>query len=60
MNKPLPIALSHQVKKGPAQILTVVDEDKVELFDIEIISSTPQKFPATKGMVIKITDETTT
>lgn len=57
LNKPLPIALSHQVKKGPAQILTVVDEDKVELFDIEIISSTPQKFPATKGMVIKITDE---
>jgi stage IV sporulation protein B len=57
MNKPLPIALSHQVKRGPAQILTVVDEDKVELFDIEIISSTPQKFPATKGMVIKITDE---
>lgn len=56
MNKPIPIALSHQVKKGPAKILTVVDDDKVELFDIEIVSSIPQKFPATKGMVIKITD----
>lgn len=56
IDKPLPIALSHQVKKGKAQILTVVNEDKVELFDIEIVNSIPQKFPATKGMVIKITD----
>ncbi|WP_147533897.1 SpoIVB peptidase [Bacillus marasmi] len=56
MDKPLPIALSHQVKEGPAQILTVVDNDKVDLFDIEIVSTIPQKFPATKGMVIKVTD----
>ncbi|WP_407676508.1 SpoIVB peptidase [Perspicuibacillus lycopersici] len=56
-DKAIPIALSHEVKKGPAQILTVVDEDKVELFDIEIVNSIPQKFPATKGMVIKITDK---
>jgi stage IV sporulation protein B len=56
MDKPLPIALSHQVKEGPAQILTVVNDDKVDLFDIEIVSTIPQKFPATKGMVIKVTD----
>jgi stage IV sporulation protein B len=56
MDKPLPISLSHQVKEGPAQILTVVDNDQVELFDIEIVSTIPQKFPATKGMVIKVTD----
>ncbi|WP_442600386.1 SpoIVB peptidase [Neobacillus sp. D3-1R] len=56
-DKPLPIALSHQVKEGPAQILTVVEDDKVELFDIEIVSTIPQKFPATKGMVLKITDK---
>lgn len=56
-DKPLPIALSHQVKEGPAQILTVVDNDKVELFDIEIVSTIPQKFPATKGMVLKVTDK---
>jgi len=56
-DKPMPIALSHQVKEGPAKILTVVDDDQVELFDIEIVSTTPQKFPATKGMVIKVTDE---
>lgn len=57
MDEPLPIALSHQVKEGPAQILTVVEDDEVKLFDIEIVSTIPQKFPATKGMVIKVTDQ---
>jgi stage IV sporulation protein B len=56
LDKPMPIALSHQVKEGPAKILTVVEDDKVNLFDIEIVSTIPQKFPATKGMVIKVTD----
>lgn len=55
-DEPMPIALSNEVKEGPAHILTVVDQDKVEEFDVEIVSSTPQKFPAIKGMVIKITD----
>jgi stage IV sporulation protein B len=57
MDKGIPITLSHQVKEGPAKILTVVENDKVEEFDVEVISSVPQKFPATKGMVVKITDE---
>ncbi|MFX3625142.1 MAG: SpoIVB peptidase [Ectobacillus sp.] len=57
MDEALPIALSHQVKEGPAKILTVVEKDKVEAFDVEIISSVPQKFPATKGIVVKITDK---
>lgn len=52
----LPIALSHEVKEGPAKILTVVEDEKVEEFDVEIVSSVAQKFPATKGMVIKVTD----
>ncbi|WHY28035.1 SpoIVB peptidase [Bacillus wiedmannii] len=57
MDKAMPIALSHQVKEGPAKILTVIDKDKVEAFDIEVVSTVPQKFPATKGMVIKVTDK---
>lgn len=56
MDQPLPIALSNEVKEGPAKILTVVDGDKVQEFDVEVVSSVPQKFPATKGLVIKITD----
>ncbi|CEI84092.1 hypothetical protein J18TS1_40880 [Oceanobacillus oncorhynchi subsp. incaldanensis] len=51
-----PVALSHEVKEGPAKILTVVDGEKIEEFDIEIISSVPQKSASTKGMVIQITD----
>ncbi|MBM7604581.1 stage IV sporulation protein B [Metabacillus crassostreae] len=57
MDKAMPIALSNEVKEGPAKILTVVDNDKVEEFEVEVVSSVPQKFPATKGMVIKITDK---
>jgi stage IV sporulation protein B len=56
LNKPIPIALSNQVKEGPAKMLTVVENDKVEQFDIEIVSTIPQKFPATKGLVIRVTD----
>src|SRR5690625_1155861 len=55
--KPMPIALSDEVKTGKAHILTVVDGEKVEKFDVEIVHTVPQKFPATKGMIIKITDD---
>ncbi|GAA0443732.1 SpoIVB peptidase [Lentibacillus halophilus] len=56
-DKPMPIALSNQVEEGPAKILTVLDGEKVEAFDVKVVSSVPQKFPAKKGMVIQITDE---
>lgn len=55
-DEPMPIALSSQVKEGPAKMLTVIENDKVEAFDIEIVSSIPQKFPATKGLIIRVTD----
>ena len=55
--EPLPIGLAKDVKKGPAHILTVIEGDKVEKFDIEIVNSIPQTFPSTKGMIIKVTDE---
>ncbi|MFC7394225.1 SpoIVB peptidase [Scopulibacillus cellulosilyticus] len=57
INKPMPIALSNEVKEGPAKILTVLDGSKVQAFNIKILSSVPQKFPATKGLVIKVTDK---
>jgi len=52
----IPVAFAEEVKEGPAQILTVVEKQKVERFDIEIVHVTEQSSPATKGMVIKITD----
>jgi len=55
--EPIPIALAEQVKEGPAKILTVVDGQRVEAFDIEIVNVVKQHFPATKGMIIKVTDK---
>nr|WP_276531574.1 SpoIVB peptidase [Brevibacillus invocatus] len=56
-NEPLPVALAEQVEEGPAKILTVVNGQKVEEFDIEIANVVKQHFPATKGMIIKVTDK---
>jgi stage IV sporulation protein B len=56
IDKPIPIALAEQVHEGPAKILTVVNGQRVESFDVEIVSVTRQKYPATKSMVIKVTD----
>ncbi|NIK77478.1 stage IV sporulation protein B [Paenibacillus castaneae] len=53
----LPVAFAEDVKEGPAQILTVVNGQKVERFNIEIAHVSKQTGPATKGMVIKITDK---
>ncbi|PYI55253.1 SpoIVB peptidase [Paenibacillus flagellatus] len=52
----IPVAFAEEVKEGPAQIYTVVSGQKVEKFDIEVVHVSKQDFPATKGMVIKITD----
>ncbi len=56
INKAIPVALAEEVRPGPAQILTVINGQKVEKFDIEIIHVSKQEYPATKGMVLKITD----
>lgn len=55
-NHPLPIALAEQVKEGSAKILTVVEGQRVEEYKIQIMHVMKQKFPATKGMIIKVTD----
>ncbi|WP_208543905.1 SpoIVB peptidase [Paenibacillus protaetiae] len=53
----VPVAFAEEVKEGPAQILTVINGQKVERFDIEIVHVSKQQVPATKGMVIRITDK---
>ncbi|WP_438448822.1 SpoIVB peptidase [Gorillibacterium sp. sgz5001074] len=52
----IPVAFSEEVKEGPAEIYTVVGGQKVEKFSIEITHVSKQDYPATKGMIIKITD----
>jgi len=53
---PVPVAFAEEVKEGPAEILTVVNGQKVEKFDIQIVHVSKQQMPATKGLVIRITD----
>lgn len=56
MNEPMSIALPEEVVEGPAEILTVIDGHKVEKFEIDIVNVVHQAYPATKGLVIKVTD----
>jgi stage IV sporulation protein B len=53
----MPIALSYQVKEGPAKILSTIDGSKVEEFDIEIQKVNRQNTPSSKSMLIKVTDQ---
>jgi stage IV sporulation protein B len=52
----VPVALAHQIQPGPAQILTVLDGQNVEKFNIEILAVNHQSRPNSKGLVIKVTD----
>lgn len=54
--KAMPVGFADEVKEGSAQIWTVVSGQKVEKFNIEIKHIAKQAKPATKGLVIKITD----
>ncbi|MFZ4452150.1 SpoIVB peptidase [Salibacterium aidingense] len=56
-HKPMPVAFAQEVKPGPAKMLTVIEDEKIEAFDIEIVQSMPQMQAASKGMVIKVKDE---
>ena len=56
MKKAIPVALREEVKEGKAYILTVLEGQKVDKFDIEIVHVARQDTPDTKGLVIKITD----
>ena len=55
--KTLPIANQNEVKKGQAQILTVVNGSKVEMFDIEILSINYQDSVGVKGIKFKVIDD---
>ncbi|HHV62645.1 MAG TPA: SpoIVB peptidase [Firmicutes bacterium] len=52
----IPIALAEEVTEGEAEMLTVVKDDKVERFKVEIERVLHQTSPGTKGLVIRVTD----
>lgn len=55
--KPLVVGSQEQVEKGKAYILTTLDNNKLERFEIEIEKIDHQSEPSDKGMVVKVTDE---
>ncbi|NLM39256.1 MAG: SpoIVB peptidase [Firmicutes bacterium] len=56
-SEPIPVAFSHQVRVGPAEIYTVISGNRVERFAVEVIKVVNQNRPSDKGMVIQVTDK---
>lgn len=54
--KPISIAFKEEVKEGKAHILTTLDKNIVEKFEIEIVKVENQDKESQKSMIIKITD----
>lgn len=55
--KPVSVLPISQVKPGPAKIYTVVEDGKIEEFDIIIDKVYRQSYPQSKGMIITIVDQ---
>lgn len=55
--EPIPLGLSFQVEPGPAELLTVIEGNKIQSFKIDIEKIINQSQPADKGMVLRIVDE---
>ena len=52
----IPIASMNQIETGSAEMLTVIDGQTIERFNIEIQKINLQEAPEGKGLVIKVTD----
>ena len=55
--KPMEIGFKEEVKEGKAHILTTIENNKIEKFDVEILKIQPQQNPDPKSMVVKIVDK---
>lgn len=56
-SKPLPVAMGHQVKEGPATILTVLKNEKIEAFQVSIQTVFSRPRSDGKALIIKVTDQ---
>lgn len=55
--EPMPVALAHEVEAGEAHLLTVVDGQQVEAFQLRILQVHPNRRQDGRGLVIQVTDE---
>ncbi len=46
--KPIPIGFKEEVQEGKAHILTTIDNNRIEKFEIEILKVQPQQNPDQK------------
>jgi stage IV sporulation protein B len=54
---PVPVAVGGQIKEGPAQMLTVLDSENIEAFNVEIQTVFPQPRPDGKSFIIRVVDQ---
>ena len=57
MAEPMVMATQDQIEEGPAVILTTIDGNKVESFDVLITKVNRQKKTDSRGLEITVTDE---
>jgi len=55
-SEPIPVAFSHQVREGPAEIYTVITGNRVERFAVDVVKVMNQHRPSDKGLVIQVKD----
>lgn len=55
--KPIPIGLRHQIKNGPAQIITNLSGNSINIYNIEIQQVFRESKNPSKSMLIKVTDK---
>ncbi|MBF8982674.1 SpoIVB peptidase [Lutibacter sp. B2] len=56
-NKPIDIAYQNQIKVGKATILTTIDNNKIEEYEVYIEKINRQHNANTKSMIIRVTDK---
>lgn len=54
--KTIPVALENEVRLGKAKIITTIDENGPQYYDIEITKIYPSSDLSTRNMIIKVTD----
>lgn len=54
---PIPLGLAVQVEPGSAELLTVVEGNRIESFEIEIERAVNKNTPGDKGIILRIVDE---
>jgi stage IV sporulation protein B len=53
---PVPVAVGGQIREGPAQMLTVLNGEKIEAFNIDIQTVFPQPRSDGKSFIIRVVD----